>query len=104
MSMSIRYQKGKRNVTKKQKIQFLGLWVLLTGLWNLEEIQNSRQKRSKKKLVREKRRDTSAWKLLATRYWLLTRFIADTSSSRSKRRVRPWAMIVLINYTLIDLK
>ena len=50
---SIRYQKGKRNVIKRQKISFLGLLVLLTGLWNLQDIQNSLQNRSKNKLVRE---------------------------------------------------
>ena len=50
---SIKYQKGKLNVIKRQKISFLGLQVLLTGLWNLKDIQNSRQNRSKNKLVRE---------------------------------------------------
>ena len=50
---SIRYQKGKVNVIKRQKISFIGLKVLLTGLWNLKGIQNSRQNRSKNKLVRE---------------------------------------------------
>ena len=35
---SIKYQKGKLNVIKRQKISFLGLQVLLTGLWNLKEI------------------------------------------------------------------
>ena len=34
-------------------MSFLGLSVLLTGLWNLKDIQNSRQNRSKNKLVRE---------------------------------------------------
>ena len=38
---SIRYQKGKLNVIKRQKISFLGLYVLLTDLWNLKDIQNS---------------------------------------------------------------
>ena len=50
---SIKYQKGKLNVIKRQKISFLGLQVLLTGLWNLKEIQNSRQNRSKNNLVHE---------------------------------------------------
>ena len=31
----------------------LGLQVFLTGLWNLKDIQNLRQNRSKNKLVRE---------------------------------------------------
>ena len=90
MSMSIRYQKGKRNVIKRS-VGFAD--------WFVKFRRNSKfaPKTFLKKLVPEKRRDTSAWKLLATGYWRLTRFIADTS--RSKRRVRPWAMIVLINYT-----
>ena len=50
---SIRYQKGKLNVIKRQKVSFFGLWVLLTGLWNLKDIPNSRQNRSKNKLVCE---------------------------------------------------
>ena len=50
---SIRYQKGKINVIKRQKISLLGLQVLMTGLWNLKDIQNSRQNRSKNKLVRK---------------------------------------------------
>ena len=50
---SIRYQKGKLNVIKRQKISFLGLQVLLPGLWNLKDIQISHQNRSKNKLVRE---------------------------------------------------
>ena len=41
---SIRYQKGKLNVIKRQKMSFLGLYVLLTDLWNLKDIQNSLQK------------------------------------------------------------
>ena len=39
---SIRNQKEKLNVLKRQKISFLGLKVLLTGLWNLKDIQNWR--------------------------------------------------------------
>ena len=31
----------------------LGLQVFLTGLWNLKDIQNLRQNRSKNKLVRD---------------------------------------------------
>ena len=50
---SMRYQKGKLNVIKRQKISFLGLQVLLTGLRNLKDFQNSHQNRSKNKLVRE---------------------------------------------------
>ena len=34
-------------------MSFLGLQVLLTGLWNSKDIQNSHQSRSKNKLVRE---------------------------------------------------
>ena len=45
--------------------------VLLTGLWNLKDIHNSRQNRSKNKLVRKNRRDTSAWKLFPPGYGLL---------------------------------
>ena len=65
-------RKTKRN--KRHKISFLSLQVLLTGLLNLKDIQNSRQNRSKNKLVHEKRRDTSAWKLLAPGYGLLVWF------------------------------
>ena len=43
---SIRYQKGKLNITKRQKISFLDRWVLLTGLWKLKDIQILRQNRS----------------------------------------------------------
>ena len=50
---SITYQKGKLNVIKRHKISFLGLYVLLTGSWNLKDIQNSRQNRSKNNVVRE---------------------------------------------------
>ena len=50
---SIRYQKGKNNVLKRQKLSFLGLYILLTGLWDLKDILNSRQNRPKNKLVRE---------------------------------------------------
>ena len=31
----------------------IGLQVVLTGLWNLKDVQNSRQNRSKNKLVHE---------------------------------------------------
>ena len=51
---SKRHQKGKLNVNfKGKKYQFLGLYGFLTGLRNLKHIQNSRQNRSKNKLVRE---------------------------------------------------
>ena len=52
---SVRYQKGKRNVITciTQKLSFLGLYVLLTGLWDFKDILNSRQDRSKNKLVRK---------------------------------------------------
>ena len=63
---SIRYQKGKLNVIKRQNI-FLGLWVLLTGLWNLKDIQ-IRAKTILNMNWSLKRRDTSAWKLLAPGY------------------------------------
>ena len=45
----------KENLTllKGKKISFLGLLKLLTGLWNLKNIQNSLQNRSENKLVRE---------------------------------------------------
>ena len=33
-------------------MSFLAQQVMLTGLWNLKDIQNSRQNRSKNKLVR----------------------------------------------------
>ena len=32
---SIKYEKAKQNVNKQSKIPFSGLWVLLTGLWDL---------------------------------------------------------------------
>ena len=48
---SKKYQKGKLNVNKRHKIAFLGLQVLLTGLWNFNDIQSSRQNHSKTKLV-----------------------------------------------------
>ena len=38
---------------KGTKISFLGLQVLLTGLWNSKDIKNSRPNRSKNKLFRE---------------------------------------------------
>jgi len=52
----IRYQKGKLNVIKREKISFLSLFVLLTGLWNLKGIQNLPhvvKETVLKKLVRE---------------------------------------------------
>ena len=51
---SIRYQKGKRDVIKRQQLSFLGQQVLLTGLLDLKDILNSSQNRSKNKLVRER--------------------------------------------------
>ena len=42
-----------------------------TGLWNLKDIQNLLQKRSKNKLVRENTVTSSARKLLAPGYGLL---------------------------------
>ena len=47
----LRYQKGKRNVIKRQKLSFLGLQVLSTALWDLKDILNSQQNRSQNKLV-----------------------------------------------------
>ena len=45
--LSIKYEKAKQNVIKRSKIPFSGLWVLLTGLWDLKDILISRQNRSK---------------------------------------------------------
>ena len=52
---------------KRLKISFLGLYVLLTGMWNLKDIQNSRQNSSKNKLVLENAvtRAHRSWSLLA---------------------------------------
>ena len=49
----LRYQNVKLNIIERQKYHFLGLKVLQTGLWNLKDIQNSRQNHSKNKLVIE---------------------------------------------------
>ena len=49
--MNIRGDNGKLNVTKRSKMSFSGVLVLLTGLW--EDIRNSRENRSKNKLVSE---------------------------------------------------
>ena len=38
---------------EKAKNIILGLYVLLTSLWNLKDIQNLHQNRSKNKLVRD---------------------------------------------------
>ena len=40
------YEKAKQNVIKRSKIPFSGLWVLLTGLWDLKDIFITRQIRS----------------------------------------------------------
>ena len=56
-----------------QKISLLGMKVLLTGLRNLKDIQNSRQNRSENKLVRKNAVTPSAWKLLVPGYGLLLR-------------------------------
>ena len=45
-------KKEKGNVIKREKLSFLVLLVLLTGLWDFDII-NSRQNLSKNKLVRE---------------------------------------------------
>ena len=44
--INIRCDNGKLNVTKRSKMSFSGVLVLLTGLW--EDIRNSRENRSKK--------------------------------------------------------
>ena len=44
---------GKLNIIKRQKISLLGLQVLLTGLWNLQDIQNLGKNSSKNKLICE---------------------------------------------------
>ena len=49
---------------KRQKLSFLGLQVLLTGLWDLKDILNSRTNRSENKLVRE-----SAVEVAPSRVW-----------------------------------
>ena len=46
-------KRGKPNAIKRQNISLLGLYVLLTGFWNLKGIQNWRQNCSKNKLVLE---------------------------------------------------
>ena len=52
---SIRYQKGKLNAFKSSEISLLSLQVLLTGLRDLSVNLNSRQNRSKSKLVTDSR-------------------------------------------------
>lgn len=56
----------------------LGFLVLLTGLWYLKDILNSRQNRSSKNiLVSENAVErVHAWTLLAPSYGLLTRTVA----------------------------
>ena len=45
---SVRCQKRKPNVViQRKKISFLGLYALLTGLWEFKDILNSHQNRSK---------------------------------------------------------
>ena len=51
--MNIRNDKGKLNVIKRSKMPFLGVLVLMTGLWNLKNILNLRHNRSKNILVSE---------------------------------------------------
>ena len=49
--INVRCDNGKLNVTKRSKMSFSGVLVLLTGLW--EDIRHSRENRSKNKLVSE---------------------------------------------------
>ena len=56
----------------------------MTGLWNLKDIQNSRQNRSKSELVRENA-VTRKWKLFAWRYGLLEQYILSFRSSDTQR-------------------
>ena len=51
--INIRGDEGKPNVIKRSKMPFLGVLVLITCLWNLKDILNSCQNRSKNKLVSE---------------------------------------------------
>ena len=73
---TIRYQKAENIV--------LGLKVLLTGLWNLKGIQNSRQNRSKSKLVHENA-VTREWKLFAPPYGLLEQYILSFRSPDTQK-------------------
>ena len=62
-------------------------WVcrfLLTCLRNLKDIENSRQNRSKNKLVRENA-VTREWKLFAPYYGLLEQYILSFRSSDTRR-------------------
>ena len=69
----IRYQKGKLNVIKRQKENYIIFSSVGFADWFVEykRYLNSPQNRSKNKLVHEKRRDMSSWKLLASGYGLL---------------------------------
>ena len=51
--INIRGDKGKPNVIKGSKMPFLGVLVLMTCFWDLKDILNSHQNRSKNKLVIE---------------------------------------------------
>ena len=55
---------------------------MLTGLWNLKDFQNTRQNRSKNKLVRENA-VTRQWKLFAPPYGLLEQYILSYSKPRA---------------------
>ena len=48
---NIRSDKGNPTVIKRSKMPFLGVLLLTTGLWDLKNILNLRQNRSKNKLV-----------------------------------------------------
>ena len=51
--INIRGDKGKPNVIKRSTMPFSGVLVLMICLWNLKDILNSLQNRSKNKLVSE---------------------------------------------------
>ena len=51
--INIRGDKEKPNVIKRSTMLFSGVLVLMICLWNLKDILNSRQNRSKNKLVSE---------------------------------------------------
>ena len=51
--INIRSDKGKPNVNNRLKMPFLAVLVLVSSLWDLKDILNSRQNRSKNKLVSE---------------------------------------------------
>ena len=64
----------KLNAIKRSKATILRSVGLLTGLWDLTDIVDSRQNCSKNKLVSGKRRGMSKWKLLVPGYGLLAAY------------------------------